>query len=113
MIEESQRQLGDALKDLSTEVKDSIATLQSGVNKLVAIEKVTMMALGKSPQECGASEFEGKEKVPEPRPNAGERNAQKVYECRPVGTRCCSLIQGRNLRVELAEADPRDRKSSG
>ena len=113
MIEESQRQLGDALKDLSTEAKDSTVALQSGVNKLASIEKVIMMVLEMSPQECGASECEGKEKVPEPRPNAGERNAQKVDECRQDGTRCCSPIQGRNLRVELAEADSKDRKSSG
>ena len=75
VIKESQRQLGNTLKDLSTKVKDSIAAFQSGVNKLAATEKVTMMALGKSPQECGASKCYGKEKVSKPRPNAGERNA--------------------------------------
>ena len=47
--------MGDALKDLNIEMKDSIAILQSGVNELAAIVKVIMMALGKSALEGSAS----------------------------------------------------------
>ena len=63
------------MKDLSIEVKDSVMTLQSDVNKLVAIVKVIMMALGKSLLEGGASEHKGKEKVPKPKPDVDENNA--------------------------------------
>ena len=39
--------MGNALKDPSTEVKDSIVTLQLNVNELAAIMKVIMMAWGR------------------------------------------------------------------
>ena len=68
------------MKDLSIEVKNSIANFQASINELAATMKVIMMALGKSPQEGGASKCKGKEKVLEPKPDAGERNAQKVDE---------------------------------
>ena len=40
MIEDNQRQLGDAVKDLTTEVKDVMATLRLELNELVTMIKV-------------------------------------------------------------------------
>ena len=78
MIEENQRQMGDAVKDLTTEVKDVVATLREEMSELAATVKVMMMALGNRSQEGGASEQRGKAKVPDPIPYAGERDAQKL-----------------------------------
>ena len=75
MIENTQRQLGDAINDLNTEVKDTIAALRSKVNELAATMKVIMMALGKSLEEGGASKQKGKVRVLKPRSYAGEKNA--------------------------------------
>ena len=61
-------------------MKDSIATPRFEVNELVAMVKVIMIGLGKSPQEGGTSERKGKEKVLKPRLDAGEKNAQKIEE---------------------------------
>ena len=81
MIEETQKQLGDAMKALDKEVKDSIATLWIEVSELAATMKVIMMAIGKTPIVSDALKCKGKEKVLEPRLNAKEKNAQKIKKC--------------------------------
>ena len=55
MIEDNQRQLGDAVKDLTMEVKDVVVTLWLEMSKLATTIKVMMMALGNSSQEGDAS----------------------------------------------------------
>ena len=64
MIKDNQRQLGNAVKDLTIEVKDVVATLQLEISKLATTIKVMMMALGNNSQEGSASEQHGKGKVP-------------------------------------------------
>ena len=78
MIEDTQRQLGEAVKDLTVEVKDVVAALHAEMSELTATVKVMMIALGNSSHEGGPSERRGKAKVPDPRPYAGERDAQKL-----------------------------------
>ena len=78
VIEENQRQLGDAIKDLTTEVKDVVATLQLEMSEMATIVKVMILALGNSSQEGGASERRGKVKVPDPRSYTREWDAQKL-----------------------------------
>ena len=75
VIEETYKHLGDTIKNLNTDVKDAITTLQLGVIELVATVNVIMMAMAKSLEDGGASECKGKDKVLEPKLNAGERNA--------------------------------------
>ena len=53
---------------------------QSEVNKLATIVKVIIMSLGKSLLKSNALECKWEAKVPKPRPNAGEMNAQKTKE---------------------------------
>ena len=80
MIEEIQRQLGDVIKALDTEVTDFIVALRLEVKKLAATVKVIMMAIGRSPLEGNASEHKGEVRVLDPRLDARESNAQKVEE---------------------------------
>ena len=62
MIKETQKQLGDTMKALSTDVKDFMMALQSEINKLATMVKVIMMAMGKTPIMGGASNCKGKAK---------------------------------------------------
>ena len=53
VIEDTQRQLGEAVKDLTIEVKDVVATLQLEMSELTPIVKVMMIALGNSSHKGG------------------------------------------------------------
>ena len=75
MIEEAQKQLRDVMKALDAEVKDSIAALRIEGNELVATMEVIMMAMGKTPILGDTLECKRKEKVLEPNPGVGKRNA--------------------------------------
>ena len=59
-------------------MKDVVVALRSEMSELTATVKVMMIALGNSSHEGGPSERRGKVKVPDPRPYAGERDAQKL-----------------------------------
>ena len=78
VIEDNQRQLKDAIKDLIMEVKDVVTTLQLEISELATMIKIIMMALGNNSHEDGASEQCGKAKVSNSRSNARERDAQKL-----------------------------------
>ena len=78
MIEDTQGQLGDAIKNLTTKVKDVVATLRLDMSELMATIKVMMIVLGNSFHEDGPSERRGKVKVLDPRPYAGEQDIQKL-----------------------------------
>ena len=69
------------MKALSIEVKDSIVALRFEANELVTTMKVIMMAMGKTLIVGCASEYKGKDKVPKPKPNMRDKNAQKDEEC--------------------------------
>ncbi len=77
-IETTQKDLGDAMRDLTNDVKDAMAALRAEMGDIATSVKVLMMAVGNSTQEGDASERRGKVKVPEPKPYAGERDAQKL-----------------------------------
>ena len=79
-IEKAQKQLGDAIKCLDKEVKDSIGALRTEVSELAATMKVIMMALGKTPTPGDTSELRGKDEVPEPKPDAGKGKARMGEE---------------------------------
>ena len=78
MIEDNQRQLGDAIKDLTIEVKDVVATLRLEMSELTTIVKVMMMTLGNSSQKGSALERRGKAKVLDLKPYTGEQDVQKL-----------------------------------
>ena len=60
MIEDTQRQLGDTIKDLINEVKDVVVVLWLEISDLMAMMKVIIMAMGNSLLEGGVSYEKGK-----------------------------------------------------
>ena len=78
MIETNQKELKDAIKDLTNEVKDVVATLREEMSDVAASMKVMMLAIGNSLQEGGASKRKGKVKILKPRPYTGEQDAPKL-----------------------------------
>ena len=78
MIEDTQRQLGDTIKDFTTEVKDVVVALRLEMSELATIVKVMMMVMGNTSQEGGASKRHGKAKVLDPRPYVGEWDTWKL-----------------------------------
>ena len=74
-IEKAQKQLGDTIKCLDKEVKDSITALRSKVSELAATMKVMMMVMGKTLILGDAPECKGKDEVLEPKPVAGKGKA--------------------------------------
>ena len=78
VIEDTQRQFRDVVKDLIGEMKDVMVALQLEMSELATIVKVMMMAMGNNSQEGGASERWGKVNVPDLRPFVREQDVQKL-----------------------------------